>query len=115
MEKTVVIDGRKVIFKSTGATVLRYKSQFKRDFFADILKLNVLNEKKGKAVSAEDLANIDFDAMYNMIWILAKTADPKIPEPMEWLDQFGEFPLSEIMEEIQDLLAASMGNTVKKK
>ena len=43
MEKTIEIDNKKVSFKSTAATPLRYKAQFGKDFFVDIMKLSSLD------------------------------------------------------------------------
>ncbi|XLG18554.1 Hypothetical protein ACI5QN_01952 [Bacillus cereus] len=63
MEKTIVIDGKQVRLKSTAATVKRYKAQFRRDLFADML-------------SNVDLKKIDFEVIYDLVWLYAKTADP---------------------------------------
>ena len=49
MEKIIKIDGRDIKFKSTAATQLKYKAQFKTDFFADLIKLsNMQSEKTNK-------------------------------------------------------------------
>jgi len=108
MEKTIEIDGKQVSFKSTAATPLRFKSQFGRDYFAEIMKLESLGKLKKGKVDSEVLKNIDFEVFYNIIWVLAKTADKTIPEPLTWLDGFEEFPLFEIIPEIQDLILASI-------
>lgn len=108
MEKTIEIDGKQVSFKSTAATPLRYKAQFGRDYFSEILKMEELTKIKKTKNQAETLAKIDFNTFYNIIWVLAKTADKKIPEPLEWLDNFEEFPLFEIIPQIQDLIVASI-------
>lgn len=108
MEKTIEIDGKQVSFKSTAATPLRYKAQFGRDYFSEILKMEELKKIKKTKNQAETLAKIDFNTFYNIIWVLAKTADKKIPEPLEWLDTFEEFPLFEIIPQIQDLIVASI-------
>ncbi|MCQ2026819.1 hypothetical protein [Clostridium butyricum] len=108
MEKTIEIDGKQVSFKSTAATPLRYKAQFGRDYFSEILKMEELTKIKKTKNQAETLAKIDFNTFYNLIWVLAKTADKKIPEPLEWLDTFEEFPLFEIIPQIQDLIVASI-------
>ena len=42
MEKIINIGGKDIPFKSTGATVIRYKSQFKRDFLAEIVNMAIL-------------------------------------------------------------------------
>lgn len=108
MEKIIEIDGKQVKFKSTAATPLRYKAQFGKDYFLEILKMEELTKIKKTKNQAETLAKIDFNTFYNIIWVLAKTADKKIPEPLEWLDTFEEFPLFEIIPQIQDLIVASI-------
>lgn len=50
MEKTILIDGKQVTFKSTAATPLRYKRQFGKDFFADIIKLSALDGLNSKKI-----------------------------------------------------------------
>ena len=105
MEKTIEIDGKQVTFKSTGAVPKRYKMQFGRDFFSDLLSMNIGNKKK---LSVEDMRSIDFDVFYDISWTLVKTADNTIPEPLTWLDSFESFPIIEILPQIQDLLIASI-------
>lgn len=117
MEKTIKIDGQSIRFKSTGATPLRYKNQFGSDFFADLMNMlpaaSLAEEGGGTELSIEDIQGIDFEVLYNIVWVLAKTADSDIPEPIVWLDEFGEFPIIDIFSEVQDLLLASI--SVKKK
>lgn len=108
MEKTIEIDGKKICFKSTAATPLRYKSQFGKDFFVDIMKLSSLDGLNSKKINIEKIEKLDFEVFYNIIWVLAKTADKKIPDPITWLDGFDEFPLFEIIPELQDLILASI-------
>lgn len=108
MEKTIEIDGKKICFKSTAATPLRYKSQFSKDFFVDIMKLSSLDGLNSKKINIEKIEKLDFEVFYNIIWVLAKTADKKIPDPITWLDGFDEFPLFEIIPELQDLILASI-------
>ncbi|PEJ48218.1 hypothetical protein CN692_24230 [Bacillus sp. AFS002410] len=109
MEKTILIDGKQIRFKSTGATPLKYKAQFQKDFFVEILKLNSLKKlNAGQDIKAEDIDHVDFDVLYNIIWVMAKTADQTIPEPIEWLDQFDEFPLFDIVPKVQELLGFTL-------
>ncbi len=115
MEKTIEIDGKKIRFKCNGATPLRYKAQFGKDYFKEILKLAPLQKLQGKkSISADELAALDFEVFYNISWIMAKTADPTIPEPMEWLEQFDEYPMAVVIPELQDLMMASFQTTKKK-
>jgi hypothetical protein len=112
MEKILTIDGRQVKFKSTGAFLLRYKAQFGRDALQDIFKLQDAVDSKNRIKNIDAL---DLEVFYNLVWTLAKTADPSIPPPLEWLDTFGEFPLAEIVPEVIDLIFSSLGTTVEPK
>lgn len=135
MERTIIIDERPVRFKSTGAFLLRYKAQFKRDALKDLVKLEPIISKLDKKIILADDAteeqkalaqeqenenaieafdSLDLELFYNMAWVMAKTADPSIAEPMVWLDTFGEFPVMDIFTEIQDVLSASIQVSKKK-
>lgn len=112
MEKTLTIDGRQVRFKSTGAFLLRYKAQFGRDAFADVMRLaDAIDENTGELTNIDAL---DLETLFNLVWTLAKTADPTLPDPMTWLDTFAEFPIFEILPEVQDMILASVQSTKKK-
>lgn len=115
MEKTIEIDGKQVKFKSTAATPLRYKAQFHKDYFSEILKLEKLEKvmKNKKISDAERLANVDFDLFYNVAWVFAKTADKAIKEPIEWLDEFETFPLETILPQLMELIISNMQSKKK--
>lgn len=112
MEKIITIDGRPVQFKSTGAFLLRYKAQFGRDALADIYKLQQAVDVKGQVKNIDAL---DLEIFYDLVWTLAKTADPTIPPPMEWLDEFSEFPLMDIMPQLMDMIFSCLSSTAKSK
>lgn len=124
MEKVLTIDGRQVPFKSTGAFLLRYKAQFGRDALKDLARLEKAVKEKEDADEStpEDeryevgvVDELDLEVFYNMAWTLAKTADPTIPLPFEWLDSFGEFPImDEIMPEIMELFEKCIRSSKKK-
>lgn len=116
MEKTIIIDGVKVRFKTNGATPLRYKAQFGKDYLKEILKMSPLEKinKKKKDFDVKDLEVLDFEVFYNISWVMAKTADPTIPEPLEWLASFDEFPIGDIFPELQELMIASLMTSKKK-
>jgi hypothetical protein len=113
MEKTIEIDGKKVRFKTNGAIPLRYKAQFGKDFFKEIFKMLPMARLGAKNFKAEDLESIDFDVFYNVAWIMAKTADTNIPEPIEWLGQFDEFPIVDIFPDLQELMMATLQSKKK--
>ena len=115
MEKTIYIDDKPVRLKSTAATAMRYKAQFKKDYFSELLKLAKVfsgQEKNGEIdlqdISYENMGLVDFEVLYNFIWVLAKTADKNIGDPLDWLDEFDSMPLAEIFPEIIDLLESSI-------
>ena len=63
MEKTIEIDGKKIGFKTNGATPLRYKAQFGKDYFKEIMKLAPLENLMGKK---ED----EINGRFERTWIL---------------------------------------------
>lgn len=115
MIKTLIIDGKQVNFKSTGATPIRYKAQFGSDFMKDILRMLPLAEYAGqKEIPLEVIEKIDFEVFSNVLWVMAKTADNNIPDPMTWLDQFDEFPVFDLFEEVQEMLMRNFETSKKK-
>jgi hypothetical protein len=117
MEKTLTIDGQEVRFKSTGAVPVRYKAQFHRDFFKDVLKMRKLSnvtEKKPEDITDEELEPLDLEVFYRIIWVLAKTADKDIPDLLTWLDSFEVFPFDEVMEELSEMISSSIQQSKKK-
>ena len=119
MEKTVEIDGKKVRLKSTAGTPKRYKAQFRKDYFSELLKLSKLMGGVDSEtfdlskIDYSELDYLDFEVFYNFIWVLAKTADKTIPEPLDWLDEFETMPIAEIFPEIIDLLESSISSKKK--
>ena len=111
MEKVIKINNRDVTFKSTGATLLRYKSQFKKDFLKEIVKISEIDDMEDGVAVFE---KIDMQTVYEFIWVLAKTADNNVPPLLEWLDTFDEFPVLEIFMELQDLILSSVQSTSNK-
>jgi hypothetical protein len=109
MEKTLTIDGRPVEFKSTAAFLMRYKQQFRRDALQDILKLQEAFTEGTAEI--KNLEAFDLEVFFNIAWALAKTADRTIPNPMDWLDTFSEFPIADIMPELLDMALASINST----
>lgn len=114
MEKILIIAGKAVRFKSTGAFLLRYKAQFGRDALGVLLKMEKTMEKL-KNGNGEAIETLDLTPFLEIVWTLAKTADPTIPPPMEWLDTFDEFPLIDVIPELQDLILTTIQSSVKSK
>lgn len=113
MEKILDIDGKQVKFKSTGAYLLKYKAQFKRDAIQDIFKLAAAIDQDTNEI--KNIEALDLEIFYNLVWTLAKTADPSIPPPMEWLDSFSVFPLLDIIPDVVDMIFSCMTSTTLSK
>ncbi|MDM5245762.1 hypothetical protein [Lysinibacillus sp. G4S2] len=118
MEITLTIDDKPVKFKSSGAVTKRYKMQFQRDFFADISSFGLAMQKEDiKSADSEKamqiMSKIDFDLFLDIAWVFAKTADNAIPDPLTWLDGFETFPIMEILPDLQDLIARTIGSKKK--
>lgn len=105
MEKTLTIDGKEVHFKSTAATVIRFKAQFGKDFLTEIGKLNV----GGKNA----LNNLDLTLFYEIAWAFAKTADKTIPNLEDWLDEFEITSLIKSIPEIMEMITGSIQSKKK--
>lgn len=118
MEINLKIGGRDVAFKSTGASLLRYKAQTGRDPIYDFLKIaSAFQNGNGIFYLDESFAEIGIEPFYYMAWAFAKTAKPDIEEPMTWLDSFDEFPILEVFPQLVPLLSKSFmtSEKIKKK
>lgn len=140
MEMTLKISGQDVTFKKNGATMLLYKQLFGREYFADLAKIikakkalnaaerasDTAKPKKGKKKQdetemsdeelieiAEQLENIDLEVYYNILYVLAKAADPGIPDQMTWLAGFDEFDVITIFNMIAPMLSRELGVDAK--
>lgn len=111
MEKTIRIDGKDIVFKITGSLPLRYKTQFRSDFFGDIVKLENMVDKKSNKLNFDAF---DLEIFYNISWCMAKAANPELPPPLEWLDTFDTFPILEILPELQELLVTAISSSKPK-
>ncbi len=109
MEKIIKIEEKEVALKTTGATLLRYKMQFGKDLLSELIKLEQLSD--GDCIRVDRL---DFELFYNILWALAKTADPNIKPPMEWFEEFESIPIMEIIPELMEMLNSLMATNKKK-
>lgn len=99
MEQTLTIDGKKVTFRKSGATMLSYKRQTGREFYSDLTAFLgcVKRDKDGKVLMTDgvpevDMSKFDMEYMYQMLHVMARAADKSIPSDiLEWLDTFEDF------------------------
>ena len=112
--KKIQIDGKDVEFKASAAIPRIYRLKFHRDIYKDLRDL----EKSVGTSSAEE-SNLDLlslELFENIAYIMAKHADPKIPDtPEEWLDEFSTFSIYQVLPEIIKLWGLNVESQVKAK
>lgn len=117
METTLTIDGKRVTFRKSGATMLAYKRQTGREFYADLSAfLGCVNiDKEGKPILDEsgmpevDMEKFDMDYMYEMLHVMARAADRNIPsDVLDWLDTFEDFDVIGIFVQLLPMLSGEM-------
>lgn len=114
LEKTVVISGKEVKFRSSATVPRLYRIKFKRDIFKDMAKLE--RSYKGKSKEGEELQIKDLEIFENVAYIMAYHADHSIPGTIdEWLDQFEMFSIYEMVPEILELWGTNLNTDVESK
>ena len=113
-EKTVLISGKEVRFRSSAAIPRLYRIKFKRDIFKDLSKLE--SSYKGKAENGTEIQIEDLEIFENVAYIMAFHADPTIPGTIEeWLDEFEMFSIYQVLPEILDLWGANLVTDIESK
>ena len=114
LEKTVLVSGKEVRFRSSAAVPRLYRIKFKRDIFKDLSKLE--SSYKGKTEDGAEIQIEDLEIFENVAYIMAWHADPTIPGTIEeWLDDFEMFSIYEILPEILDLWGSNLVTDIQSK
>ena len=114
-EKTVVISGKEVRFRSSAAIPRLYRIKFKRDIFKDLSKLEKAYKDKGSE-EASTMEIEDLEIFENVAYIMAFHADPTIPGTIEeWLDEFEMFSIYQVLPEILELWGANLVTDIESK
>lgn len=102
MKQNIEIDGKQVPFKASAAIPRIYRMKFQRDIYKDLSSL----EKSIGDGDAEH-SNLDMfslEMFENIAYIMAKHADPSIPDtPEEWLDEFNTFSIYQVLPKLIQL------------
>lgn len=110
-EKTVLISGKEVRFRSSAAIPQLYRIKFKRDIFKDLTKLK--KSYKGKTDEGEKMQIEDLEIFENVAYIMAYHADHSIPGTIDdWLDEFEMFSIYQVLPEILELWGANTENII---
>lgn len=114
LEKTVLVSGKEVRFRSSAVVPRLYRIKFKRDIFKDLSKLE--SSYKGKTEDGAEIQIEDLEIFENVAYIMAWHADPTIPGTIEeWLDDFEMFSIYEILPEILDLWGSNLVTDIQSK
>ena len=102
MVQNIEIDGKQVAFRASAAIPRIYRMKFQRDIYKDLAAL-----EKAVGDNTEEVSNLDMfslEMFENIAYIMAKHADPSIPDtPEEWLDEFNTFSIYQVLPKIIEL------------
>ena len=102
MVQNIKIDGKQVPFRASAAIPRIYRMKFQRDIYKDLAAL-----EKAVGDNTEEVSNLDMfslEMFENIAYIMAKHADPGIPDtPEEWLDEFNTFSIYQVLPKIIEL------------
>lgn len=133
MQKIINIDGRDVKFKASASFVYRYKQQFGKDLLTLVMPLiksaidalNIFYVMPSKETDMEALLSevnissaiekMELVDLFNVIWVMAKTANRDIADPVEWYDEFDVFPVFDVARELMDIFLPSLFITEESK
>lgn len=130
MEKIISIGDVEVKLSNNVAWTMEYRDQFNKDVMEATMPLiTSLIETVSTVVSESEkdgqfdykdiaeaiqgrafditlpLTQLGFtDSVINIVWAMAKAADPSIAPPKQWVRQFDTFPLDEIVPAVGELV-----------
>ena len=114
MTQTIEIDGQPVKFRASAAIPRIYRMRFHRDIYKDLSLLEKSISKQDEGDSNLDLFSLEM--FENIAYIMAKHADPSIPDtPEEWLDNFNTFSSYQVLPKLIELWGLNVQTTVQSK
>ena len=112
--KKIEIDGQQVDFRASAAVPRLYRIKFGRDIYKDLRSLEKSVGDNDEESSSLDLFSLEM--FENIAYIMAKHADPLIPDtPEEWLDGFSTFSIYQVLPEIIKLWGLNVETQVESK
>ena len=114
LTQTIEIDGQPVKFRASAAIPRIYRLRFHRDIYKDLSLLEKSVSKQDEDNSGLDLFSLEM--FENIAYIMAKHADPDIPDtPEEWLDNFNTFSIYQILPKLIELWGLNVETDVQSK
>lgn len=112
--KKIEIDGKEVAFKASAAIPRIYRMKFGRDIYRDLKLLEKSVDQEDQEQSSLDTFSLEM--FENISYLMAKHADPKIPDtPEEWLDEFNTFSIYQILPKLMELWGMNVKSDVEAK
>ncbi len=112
MKQTISIKGHQLTLESNAFTTLLYKKQFNKDFFKELLLVaKVFNGRKSfslEDLDTDSLEAFDSELFYRLFWIFAVTADPSVPDYLDFYRVNSYLELKDIMQNVGKLLEVSL-------
>ena len=114
LTQTIEIDGQLVKFRASAAIPRIYRLRFHRDIYKDLSLLEKSVSKQDEENSSLDLFSLEM--FENIAYIMAKHADPTIPDtPEEWLDNFNTFSIYQVLPKLIELWGLNVQTDVQSK
>ena len=114
LTQTIEIDGQPVKFRASAAIPRIYRLRFHRDIYKDLSLLEKSVSRQDEDNSGLDLFSLEM--FENIAYIMAKHADPDIPDtPEEWLDNFNTFSIYQILPKLIELWGLNVQTDVQSK
>ena len=137
MEKIINIGDKEVKLSNNVAWTMEYRDQFNKDVMEAMMPIittlietvsTIVNETGVKnEIDIKDVAEalqgraFDItlplmqlglnDSVINVVWAMAKAADPTIAPPKQWVRQFDSFPLDEIVPEVGQMILSGFASS----
>ena len=114
LTKTINIDGQDVKFRASAAIPRIYRNRFHRDIYKDLRDLQKGIDEENPEASTLD--SFSLELFEDISYIMAKHADPKIPDDVEeWLDSFNTFSIYQVLPELIKLWGLNVQTDVETK
>lgn len=114
LTKNIEIDGKQVLFKASAAIPRIYRIKFRRDIYKDLSALEKSIGSENPDASSLDMFSLEM--FENIAYIMAKHADPSIPDaPEEWLDEFNTFSIYQVLPQLIELWGLNLQTDIQSK
>lgn len=114
MTQNIEIDGKEVPFRASAAIPRIYRMKFHRDIYKDLRELEKSIGDGNTESSALDMFSLEM--FENIAYIMAKHADPSIPDnPEDWLDEFNTFSIYQVLPQLIQLWGLNTQTDVESK